>query len=216
MSGTAPDGRRRLKADLFGTVTLDTEHSLVERDTRKARWWLALIARRLARREFRALVALNGVPGVPRALSYDGGVLTRSFIAGETMHRAGPRDPGYFRAALKLVRAMHRRHVAHNDLAKEPNWLITPTGAPAVVDFQLASVNRRRSRWFRMRAHDDLRHLLKHKRTYCPERLTARERRVLATPSLLSRMWMAAGKPVYLFITRRLLGWADREGAGDR
>jgi hypothetical protein len=27
---------------------------------------------------------------------------------------------------------------------------------------------------------------------------------------------MASGKPVYRFITRRLLGWADREGAGDR
>jgi hypothetical protein len=23
-------------------------------------------------------------------------------------------------------------------------------------------------------------------------------------------------KPVYLFVTRRLLGWADREGAADR
>jgi len=27
---------------------------------------------------------------------------------------------------------------------------------------------------------------------------------------------MATGKRAYLFITRRLLGWADREGAGDR
>jgi hypothetical protein len=29
---------------------------------------------------------------------------------------------------------------AHNDLAKEPNWLVTPTGLPALVDFQLAYV----------------------------------------------------------------------------
>jgi hypothetical protein len=27
---------------------------------------------------------------------------------------------------------------------------------------------------------------------------------------------MSTGKPVYRFVTRRLLGWADREGAGDR
>ena len=33
---------------------------------------------------------------------------------------------------------------------------------------------------------------------------------------LLSRTWMATGKPAYLFVTRRLLGWSDREGAGDR
>ena len=63
---------------------------------------------------------------------------------------------------------------------------------------------------------EDLRHLLKHKRSYCPERLTARERRILARPAMVSRLWMAMGKPVYLFVTRRLFGWADREGAGDR
>jgi hypothetical protein len=27
---------------------------------------------------------------------------------------------------------------------------------------------------------------------------------------------MKTVKPVYLFVTRRLFGWADREGAGDR
>jgi hypothetical protein len=27
---------------------------------------------------------------------------------------------------------------------------------------------------------------------------------------------MASGKKIYLFITRRVLGWQDREGAGDR
>jgi hypothetical protein len=63
---------------------------------------------------------------------------------------------------------------------------------------------------------EDLRHLLKHKRTYCASHLTAREREILASPALISRLWMLTGKPVYLFVTRRLLGWADREGAGDR
>jgi hypothetical protein len=64
--------------------------------------------------------------------------------------------------------------------------------------------------------HDDLRHLLKHKRTYLPDRLTAREKRILAKQSIVSRVWMASGKKVYLFITRRILRWRDREGAGDR
>ena len=67
-----------------------------------------------------------------------------------------------------------------------------------------------------MLAHDDLRHLLKHKRTYLPHRLTAREKRILAQPSLLSRIWRSTGKRVYRFVTRRVLGWSDREGAGDR
>jgi hypothetical protein len=58
--------------------------------------------------------------------------------------------------------------------------------------------------------------MLKHKRSYCPGRLTGRERRILATPSAASRAWMATGKPAYLFVSRRLFGWSDREGAGDR
>ena len=47
-------------------------------------------------------------------------------------------------------------------------------------------------------------------------RLTARQRRILARPSLISRIWMATGKKVYLFVTRRIFRWRDREGAGDR
>ena len=57
----------------------------------------------------------------------------------------------------------HIRHagVAHNDLAKEPNLLVCDDGAPAFLDFQLATVTRRRGRLFRSLAWDDLRHLLK-------------------------------------------------------
>jgi RIO-like serine/threonine protein kinase len=207
-----------LKTDLFGTLTRigNTGAWAVERDTRPARWWLQPLARHLAKREARALRALEGVGGIPRLQSHRQGVLVRSWTEGEPMQRARPRDAAYFREALHLLRHVHRRRVAHNDLAKEPNWLVTPGGHPALVDFQLALVSRRRGRLFRALAHDDLRHLLKHKRTYCPARLTAREQRILATPSIPARLWMRTGKKVYLVVTRRLLRWSDREGAGDR
>jgi serine/threonine protein kinase len=207
-----------LKSDLFGRLTLQQErgHSVVIRDSQAARWWLAWLARRLCLREARALARLDGLPGTPRLIGIEAGVLRRSWIDGRPMQVAKPRNPDYFRRARRLVSALHRRGVAHNDLAKEPNWLVTPIGAPALVDFQLATVSARRGSLFRMLAREDLRHLLKHKRSYCPERLTARERRILARPALVSRLWMATGKQLYLFFTRRLLGWADREGAGDR
>jgi hypothetical protein len=57
---------------------------------------------------------------------------------------------------------------------------------------------------------------LKHKRYYCSEHLTERERAILAQPGRLSSVWMSLGKPAYLFVTRKLLRWSDREGAGDR
>jgi RIO-like serine/threonine protein kinase len=204
-----------LKSDTFGTISRDGER--VIRDTRPARPWARWLARYLMRRERLALAHLAGtLDGVPRILHADRDTLARAWIEGAPMHVARPRDPAYFRAALHLLRRIHAAGVLHNDLAKETNWLVTPAGQPALVDFQLATVLRRRGPLARARGHDDLRHLFKHKRTYLPERLTARQRRVLARRSLVSRIWMATGKPADRFITRRLLGWRDREGAGDR
>lgn len=207
-----------LKTDLLGCVRLIEERGrpVVVRDTSNAGWPLGWFARRLCRRERRALQRLDDLPGTPRLLGSDSRCLQREWIEGRPMQLARPRNPDYFRQAQRLVAALHRRGVAHNDLAKEPNWLVTPAGAPALVDFQLATVSVRRGCLFRALAREDLRHLLKHKRTYCPERLTMRERRILATPALHSRIWMATVKPVYRFVTRRLLGWEDREGARDR
>jgi RIO-like serine/threonine protein kinase len=210
---------RLLKRDLFGTVTLVTPaggHAEVRRDTRAARWWLGWLARHLAAREAAALRRLDGVARVPRLVSSEDGVVVRQWIEGAPMQLAQPRDPAYFREALRLLRQLHARDIVHNDLAKEPNWLVTPEGLPALVDFQLALHAPRRGRLFRALAHDDVRHLLKHKRSYLPGRLTAREKRVLATPSLVTRTWRATGKRAYTFVTRRLLRWSDREGAGDR
>jgi RIO-like serine/threonine protein kinase len=206
-----------LKSDTFGTIT--RVHDTVVRDARAARPWARRLARHLLYREHRALTRLalgQGLPGVPNVMDCEGDRLTRSWIEGAAMQDARPCDPAYFRAASRLVRRLHAANVIHNDLAKETNWLVTADGHPALVDFQLALTLTRRGALARALGHDDIRHLLKHKRTYLPAHLTAREKRILATPSLLSRAWMASGKKVYLFITRKVLRWRDREGAGDR
>lgn len=214
----AAETTRILKRDVFGDVSIVTgpDGSRVRRDTTSARWWARWLARRLAEREARALGAAAMVPDVPRLVAWDGKVLTRSWIDGRPMQLARPTDPAYFQAALALVRKLHCAGVVHNDLAKEPNWLVLPDGRPAMIDFQLAWVRRRRGRMFRLLGREDLRHALKHKRHYRADALSARERRILATPAWTSRLWMATGKKLYMFVTRRILGWADREGAGDR
>ena len=209
---------RLLKKDLFGEVRLEfvSGEARIVRDAGAAPLWVRWLARWLMRREARALGALDGVRGIPSVLSASQGRLERRFLDGSPMHVARPADPAYFRRALALLRRLHAADVVHNDLAKEPNLLVLPDGTPAFIDFQLASHMPGRGRLFRALAHDDLRHLLKHKRTYCPDRLTERQKQVLATPSIPSRVWMRLVKPPYLFITRRLLGWSDREGASDR
>ena len=206
-----------LKSDVFGSISRvgDT----VVREARSARPWARRLALHLMAREHRALTRLalgSGIEEIPRALDFVPGRLTRGWIEGTPMQVAKPRDPAYYRAAARLLRRLHAANVIHNDLAKETNWLVTPDGHPALVDFQLAMTLRRRGPLARALGHDDIRHLLKHKRSYLPTGLTAREKKILATPSLLSRAWMASGKKIYLFITRQVLGWRDREGAGDR
>jgi len=189
---------------------------IVRRDTRHAGFAVRWIARHMLAREARVLAVLEGVAGVPQLIKADRDTLDRSYLAGMPMQEGRPTDVNYFRAAAQLLRKLHQYDVVHNDLAKEPNLLLTTDGQPAFIDFQLSWFAPHRGRLFRTLAREDIRHLLKHKRTYCPEYLTHREKVILDNPSVLSKIWMKTVKPIYLFVTRRLLGWQDREGAGDR
>ena len=211
-----------LKEDLFSRVERGhfegegPDGTWVMRDTSIARWWTKPLAHFLERREIAALRALQGFPGVAQLLFAKNHILVRSWIPGQPLQRARTTDLAFYRSAFRLLVALHRRGVAHNDLAKEPNWLVTPDGGAAFTDFQLAYVAPRRGRIFRLAAREDLRHLLKHKNHYCPAAITKRERQIMANRSLPSRLWLATGKKVYMFITRRILHWSDREGSGDR
>ncbi|MCH2112295.1 MAG: serine/threonine protein kinase [Planctomycetes bacterium] len=158
----------------------------------------------------------QGVAGVPSVLRVQRTELIRSWLPGLPLQLAEPPNAEWFEQARRLLARCHRKGVAHNDSAKEPNWLVLADGKPGLVDFQLASCKPHRGFWFRMMAREDLRHLLKHKRTYCPHHLTEREQYILSAPSWPARLWRATGKRVYTFVTRRILGWSDREGAGDR
>lgn len=208
-----------LKADSFGRIALmrDADGLFVRRDLGHVPWWLRLPAWWLARREASALQCAAGLPAMPQLLRWDGRRLDRSYLEGVAMYQRPPQDdPVYFHRAWRLLQQLHRRGLAHNDLAKEANWLVLADGCPGIIDFQLAVRGAPRSRWMRLLAREDLRHLLKHKRTYCAAALTPVERRLLKRHSWLRDAWFATGKPVYRFVTRRLLKWEDNEGQGPK
>src|SRR4051794_9882355 len=212
-----------LKQDVFSTVergrfmTPAGEVDAVLRRLDGVPRWTYPLARHLFGRERRALAAVGDAGISPKLLHAGERFLVRSFIDGVALHIAQPSGKrAYFQSARAALRKLHRLGVTHNDLAKEQNWLVGADGAAYLTDFQLAFVFRRRSKLFRIAAYEDLRHFLKHKRTYVPEALTSAERRMLAKKSLPTRIWMATGKRVYRGVTRGMLGFVDREGGGPR
>ena len=212
-----------LKRDVFSTVERghfqgpDGEVEAILRRIDQVHWWSWPIAQHLFHRERKAL-AIAGELGIGPTLLFAGRrVLVRGWIDGLALHIAQPHgDTAYFRYARQALAKLHRAGVTHNDLAKQQNWLRGRDGRAYLIDFQLAQTFAHRGRLFRLAAYEDLRHLLKQKRRFAPGALTASERRVLSRKSLVSRAWMAAGKPVYHAITRGMFRFADREGGGRR
>ena len=224
---------RVLKRAVFGLVELleGPNGLVVRRLARGSRVPLSgWLARRLMERERRALRALEGMAAVPGALEdpllgclpdADGRtprpqeVLLRTWLEGEPLHRAEvlPRD--FFDLLDDLTFELHGRGVCHNDLHKEPNVLVQADGRPALIDFQLASVHRRRGRTFEARTGEDLRHLQKHRRRYTRDGRGREEAGVGAghgrRRGFVAAAWRRFGKPVYVLITRRLLRTRDGE-----
>src|ERR1700726_1666397 len=212
-----------LKRDVFSTVERgrfrgpagDVEAVLRRID--QVPWWSYLPARHLFARERHALGLARDLRVGPELLWAGRQALVRRFIDGVALHLAKPYDDvAYFRSAKQALRKLHRAGVCHNDLAKEQNWLVGRDGRAYLTDFQLAACFRTRSWLFRVAAYEDLRHLLKHKRSYAPEALTAKERQILARKSFVASLWLATGKKVYRAITRGLFNFTDREGGGRR
>jgi hypothetical protein len=212
-----------LKRDVFSTVergryrTANDERDAVLRRIDGVPWWSYVLARHLFMRERRALAVVASLGVAPRLLYGGKRYLVRGFIDGVALHVAKPKgDREYFRTARQALRNIHRAGVTHNDLAKEQNWLRGADGKAYLTDFQLAFVFSGRGKLFRLAAYEDIRHYLKHKRSYVPEALTPIEKRILAKKSLPTRIWMQTGKRVYRGITRGIFNFTDREGGGPR
>ncbi len=179
-----------------------------------------VVARMLLARERRALEALAAVDGVPKLVSdaARGDVLLRSWIDGEPLHQVDRLPEDFFDHLDALVARLHAEGVCHNDLHKEQNILVARDGYPCLVDFQLASRHTSGSRLFASRTREDLRHVEKHRRRYARRGDFDRDPSTLPRGSghglrrsLLAWMWRRGAKPVYQFVTRKLLRTRDGE-----
>src|SRR5262245_50055392 len=212
-----------LKRDVFSIVergrfrTDIVEVDGVLRRLDEVPWWSYGLALHLFSRERRALERARDLDVGPKLLWAGRRALVRGFIDGVALHLAKPHgNVAYFRSAKQALHRLHRAGICHNDLAKEQNWLVGRDGRAYLTDFQLAACFRTRSRLFRIAAYEDLRHLLKHKRSYAANALTPMERKILPRKSFVASIWLKTGKQVYHAITRGLFNFTDREGGGRR
>ena len=217
---------RELKRDVFGRVELVRclQHPATPPELAIRRVACGsrvpgsrLVARALLVREARALELLQGLNCVPRVLEVSRSELLRSYQAGVALSETDELALDFFERLAELVVEVHARGVCHNDLHKEQNVIVGLDGRPCLVDFQLASSHRGESRLKRSRAREDLRHIEKHRRRYLRDgRGPAGSEFVLAAEPPLRRsftalLWRRTVKPIYVFVTRKLLATRDGE-----
>lgn len=152
---------------------------------------LRWLGRWLCRREAHYLSRLKGIEGVPQLLERrgDSGLL-REFIPGVNLREFGRQkvDEFFFPRLGAILADVHERGIAHNDLSKPENILVTTDGLPVLIDFQIAKeasfrrmpvlgrLSRRLIRYFQ---GVDVYHLQKLYRRYRPLDFTSDEREAM-------------------------------------
>jgi predicted Ser/Thr protein kinase len=133
-------------------------------------WPLINLRRATLRREAEAYRRMEGLTGVPRCHGLvDGRYLVLEYISGTPYREAEIADrEAWFDRLLEIIRGFHQRGVAHGDLKKKSNLIVTDSGRPCVIDFGATVLNRDgfhplRRRLFQWVAQTDLNAWVKHK-----------------------------------------------------
>ena len=104
------------------------------------------IRRAMLRRENDAYRRLAGIDGIPRCLGLrEDGSLLLEFVEGEAFRESAHalRDrEAFFSELLRIILCIHEAGVAHADLKRRGNILISPEGKPYLIDFGSAMMRR--------------------------------------------------------------------------
>jgi len=169
---------------------------VVAKDWRNASLLLRPHARRCLAREWRALEALAGLPGVPQPIARLPGAIVVSHVDGEPLAHRRLRRAGreaFFEALTACVERIHARGVVHLDLRQRRNILCGAGDQPGVLDFEAALVLDPTRVWGRLALYwackIDRLAILKHKARYAPRLLAARERRLARVVGVSRWAW---------------------------
>jgi serine/threonine protein kinase len=124
----------------------------------------------LLRHEFRVYEKLKGMDAVPVCYGMaNNEFLVIEFIDGHTIRQNQP-DSGseYYIKLLAAIKEMHHRKVAHFDLKRSENLLITENNEPKLIDFGVSIIRKNGFHWlnqylYKMAAQFDYNAWARHK-----------------------------------------------------
>lgn len=136
-----------------------------------AGWGIASwINRWLLRREYNIYRHLNGIKGVPQCYGFFlNRYLVLEYVSGQTMRDACITDREAFLAEIwDIMKEIHSRGIAHGDLKRKDNILVTRDSKPYLIDFGVSAMRMRGFRplnyfWHRFCHQHDINAWLKHK-----------------------------------------------------
>ena len=112
------------------------EHKILVKSA-AGRGLAAWLNRRMLRREYLIYERLAGVSGIPRCFGYCmGRYLVLENVDAQTLRDGTISDrDGYFVEMLAIIETIHERGIAHGDLKRKENVLVTRDSRPCLIDF---------------------------------------------------------------------------------
>lgn len=107
----------------------------------------------MLRREHAVYAQVAGIQGIPRCYGLqDDGSLVLEYLPGEAYRETVPalraHRERFFRELRDQILALHAAGVAHADLKRRGNILISPDGDPILLDFGSAVLRKPRGGWW--------------------------------------------------------------------
>lgn len=165
------DNTNTLAAGYQGTTLLyeDKEHRFVIK-VPHGRGVVKYIHTLMLRRENRAYKKLKDFTGCPECYGLiDNTYLVLAYVSGHPIRRKQPVDQKtYFKTLFSLIEEMHNHQVAHMDLKKKDNLLVTDNDMPCLIDFGTAVIKKSgfhpiNAFWFNLAKRFDYNAWIKHK-----------------------------------------------------
>lgn len=171
----------------------------------------------ISRREYAMYRRVDGIRGIPSLHGMVGrNGYIHEFIPGRNL-RQHQYEIGkhtlpdtFFDELMEILKQVHARGVAHNDMAKKGNFIVGDDGHPYLLDFHVSIgilseplfLRRFTQALYKRLCQADIYHLLKFKEKYRPDLVTPAEHAIIDTRSPSARLYRIFIMRPYQFLKR--------------